>query len=82
MKEVFKNKPYYVCDDGFVFLKIGHDVAKKIVRDMQVYILYEDGTQSMIDENMYEVEDDSILGIEVGFIDEFIKMRDDIWPCD
>lgn len=67
-----------ICADGFVWLVVSSEQARKIFKEdiIALYILYNDESEGMI-ENEERLEDAITrgcqIGIEVGFISEMIS---------
>jgi len=61
----------YYSLDGFIFMEVdSSDVEDLVAMDREVYVLYDDDTESLFQQFIDSVRDDCIYGIEVGDIDE------------
>ena len=60
-----------ILKDGFIWLEMGRDEAESLFRlDVEIYKLYDDGSESLVETMMDIIKHDGAFGIEVGYIQE------------
>lgn len=62
----------YKIVDGFLWFVFRADQARLLFNAFELYRLYEDGTEALI-EGLDEIIDDQVYGVEVGFLNEIIS---------
>ena len=70
---LISHETYYSLD-GFIYMEVdSSEVLDLVAMDKDVYILYDDDTESLFHEFIDSVDDNCTYGIEIGDVNELYR---------